>query len=403
MLQPHPAALGEIVIDVPLVMPSSRSGRSDEVTETHDRSAVGAIASHSEIAWVTADDSSDAVTAWVTGVVGADAAVARAGFVEDVDELVEVDEVGSDEEVEVVPVDPVELESVDVEPEVVVVPVSVELDPVDDDPVEVEPVDPLDPVDPVDDDPVEVEPVDPLDDDGAPTVTVWVVLVPLVVVVVVPSLDVVVVVELLVVVTGHETLCAWMTTPGPKLQLLVDEPAVDGADVDVFDVDEVGNTCTPFAPLSNTVTLETGWDEARTTLMILVVVTTGVEGVEVEGIGVDTESAGVFIALETAGDCGEAFEVPEVLVEDAESEESASDADAVVAPACAVLNPPKPTNVMMASVERMIRPPFLCQRMAGLATPEVDLRERAARAATRPLKLPLGCSTLNLPDVNGCA
>lgn len=63
------------------------------------------------------------------------------------------------------------------------------------------------------------------------------------VVVVVPLLVVVVVVELFVVLTGQETLCAWMTTPGPKLQLLVD----DGVDVEVFDV---GATCAPLAPLS---------------------------------------------------------------------------------------------------------------------------------------------------------
>lgn len=228
-LQPQPAAVLEMLIDVPLVMPSSRSGRSEEVAETHERSALGAIACQSEIAWVTAADSSEEVTAWLTVVVGADAAVERAGF------AVEVEVEGSVEEVDVV------VESVPVDPVLV--------DPVPVDPVDVasEPVLPEVPVVPVD------VPLELVEEDGAPTVTVCVVLVPLVVVVVVPLLLVVVDVELFVVVTGQETLCAWMTTPGPKLQLLVDDPVVEG-----FDVDEGGDTCTPFAPLSKTVTLLTG-------------------------------------------------------------------------------------------------------------------------------------------------
>lgn len=233
-LQPQPAAVLEMLIDVPLVMPSSRSGRSEEVAETHERSALGAIACQSEIAWVTAADSSEEVTAWLTAVVGADAAVERAGF------AVEVEVEGSVEEVEVV------VESVPVDP-VLVDPVPV--DPVDVESVEVDPELPEVLVVPVD------VPLEVVEEDGAPTVTVCVVLVPLVVVVVVPSLLVVVDVELLVVVTGHETLCAWMTTPGPKLQLLVDDPVVEGFDVDVVGA---GDSCTPFAPLSKTVTLPTG-------------------------------------------------------------------------------------------------------------------------------------------------
>src|SRR5574340_294119 len=120
--------------------------------------------------------------------------------------------------VEVVPVVPAVVEPV-VEPVVPVVP-----DPV----VPVVPVPDVEDVDPVvpefvcepeldvDDVPEELVPLDV----GEPTVTVCVVVVPLVVVVVVPLLVVVVVVVLSVVDTGHDTDWAWMITPGPKLQLL---------------------------------------------------------------------------------------------------------------------------------------------------------------------------------------
>lgn len=162
-LQPQPAAVLEIVIEVPLVMPSSRSDRSEEVTLTHDRSTPGAIASQSEVACDTAADSSDAATAWLTDVVGAEAAVESAGFAVDV-ELVPVELVP----VEVVPVElvPVELVSVELVP---LVPVPVDPVPVELVPVEVEP-EPLEPV-PVEFDPVDEEPVE-VPDEGDPAETV---------------------------------------------------------------------------------------------------------------------------------------------------------------------------------------------------------------------------------------
>lgn len=135
--------------------------------------------------------------------------------------------------------------------------------------------------------------------------------------------------------------------------------------------------------------------------MILVVVTRGLEVVEVDGVDVGAEGAGVFIELETDGDWLEEFALPAVFVDsNIDNGDAPSDVGDVAALACAVLNPPNPTNVMTASIDRISRPPLLCHR--GRAAPKVDVRGRAALTATRSLELPPGFATLNLPDVIGC-
>lgn len=136
--------------------------------------------------------------------------------------------------------------------------------------------------------------------------------------------------------------------------------------------------------------------------MILVVVTTDLEGVGVEGSDVGVDSAGVLVALETDGDWVEELEVLDVWVaSNIESGEAPSGAGAVPALACAALNPPKPMKVMTASVDRMNCPPPLCHR--GRGAPKVGMRGCAALTAALSLKLPPGFSTLNLPDVDGFA
>jgi len=214
---PQPAALLDTVIAVPFVSPSSRPGSAADVTLTQARSPAGTIADQSEMACEVAVASSASATAVVTGVGGADAAVESIGFADVL--VVELDELVAgalDGEV-VVPDDaePVGAEELELVSVVVLVDPAGALGVVELGAVELDEAEDGEPV-------VEV-PVEVVfdEEDGAPTVTVCVVLVPLVVVVVVPLLVWVVVVLVLVVDVGHDTVCACITTPGPKLQLLV--------------------------------------------------------------------------------------------------------------------------------------------------------------------------------------
>jgi len=331
-----------VVVVVPFVMPSSRPGRAADVTVTHARSAAGTIVSQSEMACEAAAASSAPVTLVVTGLAGAAEAVESIGFADEpVDD--EPDELAAgavDEELAV----PVDVELVDVEPveaaEVASVPVALVPDVVLPDAPDV----PLDAVEldaagagvELEDVPVEV----PLDEEGEPTVTVCVVLVPLVVVVVVPLLVVVVVVELSVVDVGHDTDWAWITTPGPKLQLLAAELAELGADP----VAEEPEPLVDDGP---------GLVAAGTRLVMVIVLATlpgggTVEGVFVAGAWVDGLTPPVPVELEPG-----AGEAPKPGVDTA----------AGVLAACAALamagtppakKTPIPANVVRATSDGMI-------------------------------------------------
>lgn len=175
------------------------------------------------------------------------------------------------------------------------------------------------------------------------------------VVVVVPLLVVVVDVELFVVLTGQETLCAWMTTPGPKLQLLAD----DGDAVEGVAEEEVVDNCAPLAPLSKIVMVDVGVEigvspMAFVVFTILVVI--GANGVRVVAACCGTTGADVVGEELTGEELGD-----EVLGVGAEgaggaiTEPTVDFGTPVVAAAVAALESPKSRKVAITTSDCKIR------------------------------------------------
>lgn len=175
------------------------------------------------------------------------------------------------------------------------------------------------------------------------------------VVVVVPLLVVVVVVELFVVLTGQETLCAWMTTPGPKLQLLAD----DGDGVEGATAEEVVDSCAPLAPLSKIVMVDVGVKigvSPTACVVYTILVVMGANGVSVVAACCGTTSAEVVGEELTGEELGD-----EVLGVGAEGVGVAITGPAVdfgtpvVAAAVAALESPKSRKVAITTSDCKIR------------------------------------------------
>lgn len=169
----------------------------------------------------------------------------------------------------------------------------------------------------------------------------------------VPLLVVVVVVELFVVLTGHETLCAWMTTPGPKLQLLAGE----GEDAD--GLDPAGDVWTPLARLSKATAGVVIGTSPTACVVFTIFAVMGANGVSVVVACGDVGSVEVFGEGLTVAALGDVVDVGGVATTEgtcgAAAELAADFGAPVVAAAVAAVERPKLRKVAITTRDCRIR------------------------------------------------